>query len=193
MEASVVEAKPGTDGEVDAVADGVADDPDRAAANTPPAAPSAATATITARGPCRFHHGRFRMCLPRMANTLAERAGGLADRRGCKRNWPPRRGGLAKDWPPRVLSEADGAAPHLRWEGNRPRLSSRRPRAVGHRCGWNHAGDTAFRLGRPLQRLSRVSDAPRAPIAHRLSLRPDRRRARQVEPEIAPLTSSGGS
>jgi hypothetical protein len=61
------------------VAAGVADDPDRVAAQMPPAAPSARTTIITT-GPRRFHHGRFRTCLPRMATTLAERAGRSADR-----------------------------------------------------------------------------------------------------------------
>src|SRR5262245_49205604 len=76
--APVVEAGNGSEVEVGAVAAAVAEGPDRVAAQTPPAAPST-TATITTSGAGRFHHGRFRRCLPRMATTLAEPAGRPAD------------------------------------------------------------------------------------------------------------------
>jgi hypothetical protein len=56
----------------------VGDEPDRVAAQAPPAAPSA-IATITTSGAGRCHHGGFRKCRPRMATTLAERAGRHAD------------------------------------------------------------------------------------------------------------------
>jgi hypothetical protein len=72
--APVVEAENASDVEVDALAAGVAEDPDRVTAQTPPAAPST-TATITTSGACRFHHGRFRRCRPRMTSTLAESVG----------------------------------------------------------------------------------------------------------------------
>jgi hypothetical protein len=81
MVAWVVEVGTGWDVEVDAPAEGVADDPDRVAVQTPAATPSA-TAMITTRGAGRFHQGRFRRCLPRMATTLAERSGRPAD------GWP---------------------------------------------------------------------------------------------------------
>jgi hypothetical protein len=96
--ASVFEAENGTDVEVEAVAAGVADEPGRVAAQTPAAAPSV-TATITTTGPCRFHNGRFRMCLPRMASTLVELAGRVADRSRCQRYSPPRYVGPVMDSP----------------------------------------------------------------------------------------------
>jgi hypothetical protein len=83
--ALVVEVGDGMDVEVDGVATGVAEDPDRVAAQTPAAAPST-TATITTSGACRFHHGRFCRCRPRMATTLAEPAGRPADGWTCMRH-----------------------------------------------------------------------------------------------------------
>jgi hypothetical protein len=77
----VVEECNGSDVEVDAVAIAVAEDPDRVAAQIPPAAPSTTT-RITTNGAGPFHQGRFRRCLPRMATTLAEPAGPPADG-GC--------------------------------------------------------------------------------------------------------------
>ena len=71
--ADAVEAGEGLDVEVDALAAVVAEDPDRVAAQTPPAAPSTRT-TMTTSGAGRFHQGRFRRCLARMATTLAEPA-----------------------------------------------------------------------------------------------------------------------
>jgi hypothetical protein len=69
--AAAVEGEDASDVAVDAVAPGVAEDPDRVMAQAALAAPTAST-TITTSGAVRFHHGRFRMCLPRMVNTLAE-------------------------------------------------------------------------------------------------------------------------
>jgi hypothetical protein len=77
--ADAVEAGEGLDVEVDALAAAVAEDPDRVAAQTPPAAPSTRTTTMTTSGAGRFHHGRFRRCLARMATTLAEPACWPAD------------------------------------------------------------------------------------------------------------------
>jgi hypothetical protein len=86
----------GSDVEVDAVAAWVPDAPDRVTDQMPAAAPSA-TAMVNTSGPGRFHHGRLRLCLPRMATTLAEGARPAADRSrwssrpgipGCTRDTP---------------------------------------------------------------------------------------------------------
>jgi hypothetical protein len=81
--ASVVGNWNGSDVEVDAVAASLTEDPVRVTAQAPLAAPSA-NATIATSGAGRFHHGRFRTCLPRMVTTLAERAGQPADGWACE-------------------------------------------------------------------------------------------------------------
>jgi hypothetical protein len=91
--AAAVEEDNGSDVEVDAVAPGVAEDPDRVMAQAAPAAPSANT-TITTSGAVRLHRGRFRMCLPRMVNTLAECVGRPAD--GSAEPAPATRGPISR-------------------------------------------------------------------------------------------------
>jgi hypothetical protein len=83
--ASMVEGGKVSEVEVGAAAEGVAEDPDRVAAQIPAAAPST-NAAITTSGTRRFHHGRLRRCVPRMATTLAEGAGRAADGWAGERN-----------------------------------------------------------------------------------------------------------
>ncbi len=73
----------GSDVEVDAVAARVPAAPGRAIDQIPAAAPSA-TAMVIISAPGRFHHGRLRLCMPRMATTLVEEAAPAADASGAQ-------------------------------------------------------------------------------------------------------------